>query len=209
MRRGILVFGAILAAMPLWPIPAVAGGGGGGGGGCGKPVTEAAGTDVAVRNFCFSPTIIRVRPGQSVDWSNKDGFEHDVVGANFSWGASQSLPAGETVRFRFSKPGVYPYVCTWHPGMVGAVVVGGSGLEGVRKLDPQSVEAMLSSLPTRQASRPAIASASAGQPHQASSGVWNAVAITLIALFVTIAVAAAVVTIRQDREQRNLTENGK
>jgi plastocyanin len=205
MRRGVLVLGAMLAAVPLWPIRADAGGGGGG---CGRPVTEAAGTGVAVRNFCFSPTIIRVRPGQAVVWSNKDGFEHDVVGANFSWGASQTLPAGETVRYKFSKPGVYPYVCTWHPGMVGAVVVGGSGLEGVRKLDPQSVEAILANLPTQQALRPVTASASGGQPHQASSGVWTAVAITLIALFVTIAVAAAGVTIRQNRERRNLTENG-
>jgi plastocyanin len=204
MRRGILVLGAMLAAVPLWAIPAEAGGGGGG---CGRPVTEAVGTDVAVRNFCFTPTIIRVRPGQSVVWSNKDGFEHDVVGANFSWGASQTLPAGETVRYKFSKPGVYPYVCTFHPGMVGAVVVGGSGLEGIRKVDPPAVETVLSNS-TRQTSRPAIARVSGGQPHQSSSRVWNAVAITLISLFVIIAVVAAVVTIRQNREQRNLTENG-
>ena len=205
MRRGILVLGAMLAAVPLWPIPTEAGGGGGG---CGRPVTEAAGTDVAVRNFCFTPTIIRVRPGQSIVWSNKDGFEHDVVGANFSWGASQTLPAGATVRYKFSKPGVYPYVCTWHPGMVGAVVVGGSGLEGVRKLDPEAVAPVLSHLPSRQVSRPATAAPSGGQTHQSSSGIWNPVAIILVALFVVIAVGAAVVTTRQNREQRNLTENG-
>ena len=30
------------------------------------------------------------------------------------------------MRYRFTRPGVYPYVCTYHAGMVGAVVVGGS-----------------------------------------------------------------------------------
>lgn len=205
MRRGILVLGAMLAAVPLAPIRAEAGGGGGG---CGKPVTEAAGSDVAVRNFCFSPTIIRVRPGQSVVWSNKDSFEHNVVGANLSWGAQQTLPAGATVKFRFSKPGVYPYVCTWHPGMVGAVVVGGSGLEGVKKLDPQAVAAILSTPPSRQVLSAATAAASGGQTHESSSGAWNTVAIILVALFVLIAVVAAVVTTRQNREQRNLTEDG-
>jgi plastocyanin len=205
MRRGILLLGAMLAAVPLGPIPAEAGGGGGG---CGRPVTEATGSGVAVRNFCFSPTILRTRPGQAVVWSNKDSFEHNVVGANLSWGAQQTLPAAATVKFRFSKPGVYPYVCTWHPGMVGAVVVGGSGLEGVRKLDPQAVAALLSNLPTRPASRPVIAAELGGRAASASSGVWNAVATISIVLFVFIAVAAAVVTTRQNRGQRNLTEDG-
>jgi hypothetical protein len=32
------------------------------------------------------------------------------------------------VTYTFEEAGVYPYVCTWHPGMVGTVVVGdGSG----------------------------------------------------------------------------------
>jgi plastocyanin len=205
VKRGILLIGAMLAAVPLVPIPAEAGGGGGG---CGKPVTEATGSDVTVRNFCFSPTILRARPDQAVVWSNNDSFEHNVVGANLSWGAQQTLPAGATVKFRFSKPGVYPYVCTWHPGMVGAVVVGGSGLEGVTKLDPQAVAAVLSNLPKGPASRPDITTASGGRTDNASSGVWNAVAIISIVLFVMIAVAAAVVTTRQNRGQRNLTEDG-
>jgi len=36
------------------------------------------------------------------------------------------------VSYRFVRSGVYPYVCTYHPGMVGAVVVGdGTGLGAV------------------------------------------------------------------------------
>jgi hypothetical protein len=31
---------------------------------------------------------------------------------------------GGSVSYSFDEAGVYPYVCTWHPGMVGAVVVG-------------------------------------------------------------------------------------
>ena len=96
-----------------------------GGGGCGGPVTDRVGARIAIRNFCFGPTVLRVHRGRVVTFVNRDDFEHTVMGANASWGSFMPLRGGHDVRYRFTRPGVYPYVCTYHAGMVGAVVVGG------------------------------------------------------------------------------------
>jgi plastocyanin len=95
-----------------------------GGGGCGKPVTDEISSRVVIHDFCFGPTVARVRPGARVTFVNRDGFSHTVLGANGSWGSFGQIRAGRREFYRFTRPGVYPYVCTYHPGMVGAVVVG-------------------------------------------------------------------------------------
>jgi plastocyanin len=96
-----------------------------GGGGCGRPVSDARGETVRIRDFCFGPTILRVHPGDEVRFLNADSTPHTVMGANASWGTFRQLNVGKHMTYRFTRPGVYPYVCTYHPGMVGAVVVGG------------------------------------------------------------------------------------
>jgi hypothetical protein len=53
-----------------------------------------------------------------------------VLGANGVWGSFSQLRGHHDVRYRFTRPGVYPYVCTFHPGMVGAIVVGGGAGHG-------------------------------------------------------------------------------
>jgi plastocyanin len=96
-----------------------------GGGGCGRAVTDRDGTRVGIRNFCFGPTILRVRPGEPVTWVNKDAVPHTVLGANGAWGGYDTVRrSGGRIAFRFVSSGVYPYVCTYHPGMIGAVIVG-------------------------------------------------------------------------------------
>lgn len=97
-----------------------------GGGGCGRPVTDARGTTVRIRNYCFGPTILRARPGDAVTFVNRDSAPHTVLGANGSWGSYRELRRGDDLTYRFARTGVYPFVCTYHPGMVGAVVVGGA-----------------------------------------------------------------------------------
>ena len=95
-----------------------------GGGGCGAPVTDASGTTVEIRQFCFTPTIIRVEPGQVVTFRNADPVPHTVLGANGAWGSYDVLKRAKPLTYRFTESGVFPYVCTIHVGMVGAVVVG-------------------------------------------------------------------------------------
>jgi len=104
-----------------------------GGGGCGRMVTDAHGARIRIHSYCFTPTILRIRPGQTVTWINRDSFSHTVMGANAAWGSFGELLGGRRVTYRFVRAGVYPYVCTFHPGMVGAVIVGsGTGLGDAR-----------------------------------------------------------------------------
>ncbi|MEX2405803.1 MAG: plastocyanin/azurin family copper-binding protein [Actinomycetota bacterium] len=113
---------ALVALVALALVPGVAGASGGGG--CGGPVTDGAGTTVEIEDFCFGPTILRVAPGESVTFVNLDQSPHTVLGANATWGGYDALKKGHEATYTFAEAGVFPYVCTWHPGMVGAIVVG-------------------------------------------------------------------------------------
>lgn len=120
--RRVMTAGAGLALVALALVPGVAGASGGGG--CGGPVTDGAGTTVEIEDFCFGPTILRVAPGESVTFVNLDRSPHTVLGANATWGGYDALKKGHEATYGFAEAGVFPYVCTWHPGMVGAIVVG-------------------------------------------------------------------------------------
>ena len=121
IRRAMLMVVGVMLCVGLSPQIAHASGGGG----CGGPVTDDDGIQVRIRNFCFGPTILRVRPGETVTWVNRDAFPHIVLGANGAWGGYDNVRRnGGEVSYRFVSPGIYPYVCTYHPGMIGAVVVG-------------------------------------------------------------------------------------
>jgi plastocyanin len=98
------------------------------GGGCHQEVeasaTEAsAATTVKLDGCTFAPTITRVPVGTEIKWINVTDGVHDVVGRKFEW-SSQALERGQTYAHTFAKPGVYPYSCSFHPGMAGMVVVG-------------------------------------------------------------------------------------
>lgn len=125
IERASLAAGLLLVAVALTPSTASASGGGG----CGQPVSEGIGTEVEIRDYCFSPTILRVPTGKAVTFTNLDGFTHSVLGANATWGDYNGFRLAKPATYRFEAPGVYPYVCTYHIGMVGVVVVG-SGAGG-------------------------------------------------------------------------------
>src|SRR5437763_1878521 len=119
-RVGSIVLIAAAAAAALM-VPAARASGGGG---CGRPVTDARGTSVRIKGFCFGPTVLHIRLGQSVTWTNRDQWAHQVMGASAAWGSFDGLGPARSATYAFHRAGVYPYVCALHPGMVGAVVVG-------------------------------------------------------------------------------------
>lgn len=100
------------------PAPASAGGGG-----CYK-LTQGTGTTVELRDFCITPTLLRVGPGETVTFVNRDGFRHIITGAGVEWSSDGYLRADEAFTATFRRDGVYPYQCYLHPGMAGAVIVG-------------------------------------------------------------------------------------
>jgi plastocyanin len=76
----------------------------------------------AIKNFSFQPPTITVPVGGSVTWTNHDGEPHTVTGLDGSF-RSEALDEDDTYTFKFTKPGVYQYICTIHPKMRGTVIV--------------------------------------------------------------------------------------
>lgn len=75
---------------------------------------------VSVVDFGYMPSVIRIRPGQTVVWRNDGREEHDVWASDWYSGALE--PTFE-YRQTFGLAGTYNYRCSIHPDMVGAVIV--------------------------------------------------------------------------------------
>lgn len=90
------------------------------------PMASAAGHDVGISNFAFSPNSITISPGDTVTWTNSDGTTHTVTGNNGSWG-SGNLANGQTYTHQFNETGDFTYHCAIHASMTGVVHVSSSG----------------------------------------------------------------------------------
>jgi hypothetical protein len=62
--------------------------------------------------------------GTSVRFLNTSTIDHAVVGRASTF-ESQILSSGADYSAKFAAAGTYPFSCPLHPGMVGAIVVGG------------------------------------------------------------------------------------
>lgn len=77
---------------------------------------------VTIKNFDFHPMAVAVPVGGSVTWTNHDGEPHTVTSIDGSF-RSEALDEDDTYTFKFTKPGVYQYICTIHPRMRATVTV--------------------------------------------------------------------------------------
>ena len=116
-RRTLFVLAATgFASLAVPAIPASAGGG------CRGPATTGSGATVELVGACFTPTTLRVAPGDEVTFVNVDPMTHNVLGGG--WGSLGDLEPDDAFTATFADAGVYPYACSYHPGMTGAIVVG-------------------------------------------------------------------------------------
>ncbi|HME82314.1 MAG TPA: cupredoxin family copper-binding protein [Candidatus Eremiobacteraceae bacterium] len=79
---------------------------------------------VTIVNYAFKPASITVLAGTTVEWRNDDSVSHTATSSNGAFD-SQNLDHGGVYKFTFNKPGTYQYICSYHPQMVGTVVVTG------------------------------------------------------------------------------------
>jgi plastocyanin len=82
----------------------------------------ADGQTVVMKNFNFAPMTLTVPAGTTVTWKNLDGEPHTVVSADGAF-RSKALDENDSFSFKFDKPGVYKYLCSIHPKMVGTITV--------------------------------------------------------------------------------------
>jgi plastocyanin len=181
VKRALAVGVFAVMALSLWAPMASAGGG------CHSGLfVDAKGVKVDLRELCFTPTVIRVQPGQSVTWTNRDDTAHTVTGVAGMWGTYDPLSLNDKVTYRFQNSGVFPYFCLIHPGMVGAVVVG----DGTSK--DTTTQTVVPVAPVT--APPAAPQTVAPQPAPAvstSQGVSSLWRILAIAAFVLIGLALA------------------
>jgi plastocyanin len=86
------------------------------------PGSASAATYTVNAQFqAFSPDALDVLPGESVEWDNVAGRDHTVTADDGSF--DNELPAGTSLVREFDTPGLFPYHCRIHPGMVGEVDV--------------------------------------------------------------------------------------
>lgn len=120
-RPAALAAAAAVAAVLLAAPPAQAGGG------CHQPATEGSGTEVQMREQCYTPSILRVAPGTTVTFTNQDPIAHPTNGrasnaADGSFFLEGNVNIQESINYQ--DPGIYPFACMVHPGMTGLVIVG-------------------------------------------------------------------------------------
>jgi plastocyanin len=125
MAGGWLVMGAVLVAGALFLFSRPAGAGGG----CHEPPSDERTTRVDMKGGCMLPSVARVDVNQPVTFTNYDEAPHTVSSVGLrsdtgGWGDFESIEQGDAVQHAFDDEGVYLYYCLFHPGMVGAIVVG-------------------------------------------------------------------------------------
>lgn len=82
---------------------------------------------VVLQNYGFSPSVVTIKAGQTIEWIWRDfDIPDNVTFANFH---SPSMTSG-TYYHTFTKPGTYPYSSTLHYTMTGEVIVTPDSLSG-------------------------------------------------------------------------------
>jgi hypothetical protein len=137
--------------------------------------------------MCLTPTLLRVQPGETVTFVNRDDYRHMVSGSGYAWSSDGYMKASEAFTATFRIDGVYPYQCFLHPGMAGAVIVGdaaglGAADRGGVFVAPLDVgeEPLPEVVYVTRAPEPGAASTSSGSPVALVGGILVGVAIGAI-----------------------------
>jgi plastocyanin len=82
----------------------------------------AAGAEVHIDNFAFTPKELIVRAGTTVTFRNHDDIPHSVVAKDGEF-HSKALDTDDSFSFTFAKAGTFAYSCGLHPRMQGTIIV--------------------------------------------------------------------------------------
>ena len=88
-------------------------------------VGQAATRTITIANFAFSPAPLTVLVGDTVVWKNQDSFAHTATSVAGGWD-SGAIAGGASFSFTFSSVGTFSYICAFHSGMQGSIVVAAS-----------------------------------------------------------------------------------
>lgn len=83
--------------------------------------SEAVTHTVMIENMTFTPDTLKVSPGDTVEWINRDMFTHDVTSRSDSGVASDMMETDE--RFQLIIDEEFAYYCSFHQSMTGIILV--------------------------------------------------------------------------------------
>lgn len=87
------------------------------------PAAGAEPAEVVVEKMLFVPQVLRIKPGTTVIWVNREKRNnHSILFEQENFESDRFFP-GETYQRTFDKPGTYPYRCGPHPEMLGVIEV--------------------------------------------------------------------------------------
>ena len=83
---------------------------------------------IGQKGLAFSPGILVIEKGTTVQFENDDSVQHNVFWPSISGNKKEghnlgTWPKGEKRAFKFDTPGVVPLLCNVHPEMSGYIVV--------------------------------------------------------------------------------------
>ncbi len=89
--------------------------------------SAVATNSVAIQNFAFGPSDIKVKVGTTVTWANQDNVHHTITIDSGSSKGPKSGELGQNQKFNytFNTIGTFTYHCEIHPSMHGTVTVTG------------------------------------------------------------------------------------
>ena len=103
------------------------------GGGDSSPApspTSSSGTNVLIPmnaqglgSNAYSPNPVTVTAGTTVTWVNNDTTAHTSTSDTSGAFDTGTIAAGSSRSVTLQNKGTFPYHCTFHPGIVGTVVV--------------------------------------------------------------------------------------
>lgn len=73
---------------------------------------------VTIENLAFTPPEIAVKPGETIEWTNKDPFAHT---ATVKGGWEVVIPPGEVATHVATADDGVGYYCRYHPNMTGRI----------------------------------------------------------------------------------------
>ncbi len=76
---------------------------------------------VVIDKASFGDTPPGVLAGDTIEWVNKDIFDHTATSKAGGWDVV--IPAGKKARVVVKAAGVFDYICRFHPNMTGTIVV--------------------------------------------------------------------------------------
>lgn len=80
--------------------------------------------EVSIVKMEFEPQHVKIKPGTTVTWVNKEKRNnHSVYFEKEGLAESERFFPGESWQRTFDNPGLYPYRCGPHPEMTGVVEV--------------------------------------------------------------------------------------